>query len=137
MEIQICPHWLLCKFGVPEELQRDTGILISSVLIFLSVPILIHLPHLCLAQQVLGIPCPGCGVTHSILALLQFRFHAAWDFNPGGIVVAAYFGLQICWRTCVLSSLMTALLVARLSRAGEILVMVVLFGVWFGRLFNY
>lgn len=137
MEIQICPRWLLRKFGVPQGLQRDAGILISCLFIFLSVPILIHVPHLCLAQRVFGIPCPGCGVTHSILALLQFRFQAAWNFNPAGIVVAVYFVLQILWRACVLGSLITSLLVARLSRAGEILVMVVLFGVWFERLFNY
>jgi hypothetical protein len=137
MEIQICPRWLLRKFGVPQELQRDAGILISCLFILLSVPVLIHVPHLCLAQRVFGIPFPVFGVTHSILAVLQFRFQAAWNFNPAGIVVAVYFLLQILWRACVLGSLMTSLLVARLSRPGEILVMVMLFGVWFDRLFKY
>ncbi len=36
----------------------------------------------CVFQHLLGIPCPGCGMTRALLSLLRLDFAAAWDYNP-------------------------------------------------------
>jgi len=39
-----------------------------------------HVP--CLFKTVLGISCPGCGLTRAIGALIQGDIAAAWQYNP-------------------------------------------------------
>jgi hypothetical protein len=38
-----------------------------------------------------GVPCPGCGITSSILALCRGDVLRAWHSHPAGIVVLLYF----------------------------------------------
>jgi hypothetical protein len=47
-----------------------------------------ELPRLCLWARVLGRPCPGCGTTHALGALLHGQFRRAWDYNRNVILVA-------------------------------------------------
>ena len=42
----------------------------------------------CLWRALLGVPCPGCGMTHALLALARCDWRAAWQFNPGSFAVA-------------------------------------------------
>jgi hypothetical protein len=49
----------------------------------------------CLAARWLHVPCPGCGSTRSVRALLTFDFHDVLRFNPLGPVMAALFGLFV------------------------------------------
>ncbi|MEO5822556.1 MAG: DUF2752 domain-containing protein [Vicinamibacteraceae bacterium] len=41
-----------------------------------------------------GLPCPGCGVTTSLLALGRADIGAAWHANPAGAGVAVLLGGQ-------------------------------------------
>lgn len=43
----------------------------------------------CLLQGLTGVPCPGCGITTSLLALARGDVAGAWAANPAGLVVAA------------------------------------------------
>lgn len=43
---------------------------------------------LCLFKNVTGIPCPSCGVTRSIMLLLQGDLMEALQMNPIGILAA-------------------------------------------------
>ncbi len=36
----------------------------------------------CVFRKITGLKCPGCGVTHMCMALLQFDFRAAFNANP-------------------------------------------------------
>ena len=36
----------------------------------------------CPVRSAIGIPCPGCGMTRSCLALAQGEFVSAWKFHP-------------------------------------------------------
>lgn len=36
----------------------------------------------CLAKYCLGIPCPGCGMTHAVMALLRLDIVAAFGYHP-------------------------------------------------------
>ena len=42
---------------------------------------------ICLFRTVTGFPCPSCGTTHSVLAILKGNFHEALKLNPFGFVV--------------------------------------------------
>jgi hypothetical protein len=42
---------------------------------------------ICFFQSVFGIPCPGCGLTRSLLALCTLDFHAAVGYHPLSPVV--------------------------------------------------
>ena len=50
-----------------------------------------RLPGFCLFKALTGVPCPGCGVTRSILALASGHFAEAWRANPAGPFVALFF----------------------------------------------
>ena len=103
MEINVCPRWLLAKLRVPLEAQPHLGVLLSTLLALVISPVLIRLPHFCLMQKLLHIPCPGCGVLHSLNSVLHLNFYSAWCFNPGGVVLAVSLVIQILGRTMQLA----------------------------------
>jgi hypothetical protein len=43
----------------------------------------------CLFRGLTGLPCPGCGITTSLLALARGDVQASWSANPAGVAVAA------------------------------------------------
>ena len=43
----------------------------------------------CLFHGLTGLPCPGCGLTTSLLALARGDAQASWAANPAGFGVAA------------------------------------------------
>jgi hypothetical protein len=64
----------------------------------------VPLPELCYWRRMLGIDCPGCGLTRSFISLAHGEIARAWHFNPSGLVLFAglifqfpYRGLQL-WR---------------------------------------
>ena len=65
------------------------------------------IPHLCLMRTLLHLPCPGCGVTSSLRALLHLRPLAAWQANPAGIMLGLFLLLQAVrsFRTLLVPSL--------------------------------
>ena len=136
MEIDICPRWLLRVFRVPETLATHAGIFLSSLLILLAAPIATHVPHLCLAQTLFNLPCPGCGITHSLIDTLHLDIHSAWKANPAGIVFCLYLVIQACGRLVVIILGRGGGLMSRLSSVGEKPVFAAIFGVWLVRLFN-
>ena len=46
----------------------------------------------CLNKQVLGMPCPGCGIQRSISLILQGEFYAAFLMYPAIYPILALFG---------------------------------------------
>jgi uncharacterized protein DUF2752 len=58
-------------------------------------------PVLCPFRLVLGLPCPFCGLTHSLLAVGQGDLAHAFALNPLGLVVplAAAALLVALWRS--------------------------------------
>ena len=46
---------------------------------------------LCPSAALLGIPCPGCGLTRATLALLRGDLHAAFHFHPLVFVLSPLF----------------------------------------------
>jgi hypothetical protein len=130
MEIDFCPRWLLTKLRIPERSQHHLAILISTLLILLFVPMIPHVPHFCLMKRLFGIPCPGCGITHSLMAAFRFDLANAWIANPAGIAIALLFCYQIVTRPVAIALPRSAELVSSISRYGSNFTVILLFLVW-------
>lgn len=48
------------------------------------------MPDLCIFRHVTGIPCPSCGTTRSVVALLHGSIYEAMMLNPAGLPVALF-----------------------------------------------
>lgn len=134
MEINFCPRWLLTKLRVPPEKQIHCALLFSSLMLLGLVPFLARIPHICLVQTLVGIPCPGCGVLRAITALVRWDSHGAWRMNPAGIALAGLLGFQIVARPLAIVSARAAERVCFLSRVFSNAVLGSLFAVWIFRL---
>jgi hypothetical protein len=130
MEIDVCPRWILTKLRVPERSQHHLAILLSTLIVLLVVPMVPHVPHFCLMKKMLGIPCLGCGISHSVMAAFQFDLARAWFANPAGIGVALLFSFQIVARPIAIALPQAAKAVSSISRYGSNFTMVLLFLVW-------
>jgi hypothetical protein len=56
------------------------------------------LPDSCAARQLLGINCPGCGLTRAFIAISDGQWARAWHFNPASFVAYLFVVVQIPWR---------------------------------------
>jgi Protein of unknown function (DUF2752) len=130
MEIDFCPRWILAKLHVPERSQRHFAILSSTLFVLLLVPLVPHVPHFCLMKKFLGIPCPGCGISHSVMAAFRLDMAKAWFANPAGIGVALLFSFQIVARPIAIALPRAAGLVSSVSRYGSNFTVILLFVVW-------
>ena len=43
-----------------------------------------RLEWMCVFKELFGVPCPGCGLTRSLVHALGGDFRRAFDLNPGG-----------------------------------------------------
>lgn len=136
MEVNFCPEWLLRRMHVPERLRLHVAILLSSAFVLAISPVLVHVPHVCLMQSLFHLPCPGCGIMHSLIALGHLRFAEAWASNPAGIFLAAYLGLQISARAAALAFDVASQFVSSFSLIGNRVVVTLLLVVWGTRLFH-
>lgn len=50
-----------------------------------------HLPSICLFRSLIGLPCPGCGVTHAVIQLLRGHVQSSWQIAPAASAVIAFF----------------------------------------------
>jgi hypothetical protein len=130
MEIDFCPRWILTQLRVPERSQRHFAILISTLFVLLLVPLVPHVPHFCLMKKLLGIPCPGCGISHSVMASFQFDLAKAWLANPAGIGIALLFSFQIIARPVAIALPWASAAVSSISQYGSNFSVILLFVVW-------
>jgi len=57
-----------------------------------------RLPGICVMHDVIGIDCPGCGLTRSFVSLAHGDWSRAWLFNPAGPLLFVFFAVQIPFR---------------------------------------
>lgn len=76
----------------------------TNILVFLSFPCFVlisrffpfdRLPVLCVFRLVTGYPCPTCGLTRSIVAIMHFDLIKAVHMNPFGFLIVG--GLAVWW----------------------------------------
>jgi Protein of unknown function (DUF2752) len=56
------------------------------------------LPQTCASRALLGLRCPGCGLTRSIIHLAEGDVHASWQNHRLGGLLALALALQIPYR---------------------------------------
>lgn len=72
----------------------NTGLIMAAA-IMAVVSLLGH--GLCPSRELLGLPCPGCGLTRSMLLILRGSFAESWQLQPFGcawLALAAVFVLD-------------------------------------------
>ena len=57
-----------------------------------------RVPDACLTKALTGRPCPGCGMTRSIVLALQLRLARSIQTHPSGVFVAAWLVGQVLVR---------------------------------------
>lgn len=134
MEINIFPKWLLGKLNIAEERRLHFAFLFSALSIPLLLPFAVHLPHFCLFRFLFGMPCPGCGILHSLIAICNFNLQDAWASNPAGVGLFLLVGFQIVARPIVLLWSNTSKAVSRFSHQAGTVVCAWLALVWIERL---
>jgi hypothetical protein len=134
MEITFIPRWVLAYFFAEEERRFHFNCAVSALLIVGGVPLLRVIPHVCLAQALLGIPCPGCGITHALAALRRFDFRAAWIANPAAMAPGLLFAFQIFVRPVALFIPRISENVSRVGRWLSAATIFALMAVWILRL---
>jgi Protein of unknown function (DUF2752) len=139
MEPSLFPGWLTKRLPASFAISRNINVLASCSLITLILTSgwgsrIAFIPHFCLFQRLLGVPCPGCGITRSLLAAARCDFSAAWKFNPAGIVIWLFLLFEIAARACIVRKRQLALDFQRVFSGFENVVIVSLFLVWFCRL---
>ena len=84
--------------SVSETSQRQLGLLWGTVVVVLLalVPYAWQLAGslpVCTFKAIVGIPCPTCGITRTILALADLEFSTALRTNPlGAVLLTAFVG---------------------------------------------
>jgi hypothetical protein len=76
------------------------------------------LPEVCTFHNLTGLPCPGCGLTRSLVAAAHGRFKTSFAFHRLGILTLLFICLQIVYRTAVIFMPQKK---RRLIRTGKIL----------------
>jgi hypothetical protein len=82
-------------------------------------------PGLCVSKNMLGLDCPGCGMTRCFISMAHGDFSAAWHFNPAGILLFGVLLSQIPIRTVQLLRLRAGRLPYSFARSQWVLWVVV------------
>lgn len=56
------------------------------------------IPGSCMSREIMGIDCPGCGMTRAFISLGHLRFDRAWYFNPASFLMYAFLIFQVPWQ---------------------------------------
>jgi len=134
MEVDICPRWFLATLRIPERSRDQVAFFLSTFVVIVFLPLITYIPHFCLMQKLLGIPCPGCGVSRSLSAIVRLRPAMAWAANPAGFGIAGLFLYQFVARPIALIFPQTDHFVSDTSRRLGNAVLMCLLYVWIQRL---
>jgi hypothetical protein len=88
------------------------------------------LPQTCAAQSLLGVKCPGCGLTRSIIHLAEGDWHASWRAHRLGGLMAAVIALQVPYRLLALRRPERPLIAPRWQAILGYALIVLLIGNW-------
>jgi len=137
MDIAIIPSAFIDRLESDPERRIHVNVLLSHLLLFSVAALFVFLPsgliivpHVCLFQSLLGIPCPGCGITRSALALLAGHVGRAWTLNPVGPVLCATLALQVPLRVLALRDARWSSRILGNSRTMTIFVVILLSVNW-------
>lgn len=86
LPMYIRSHWLV---------SAVLAYMVFSVLLKMSTGFNITIP--CIYTKLLGVHCPGCGLTRALMALLRLDVKGAWDWNPLIFLVLPTISYLLVW----------------------------------------
>lgn len=89
----------------------------------------------CVVKQLLGVPCPGCGMTRSIAALLAGNPSKAIEFNAASPFVVTFFFVQVALVAAAAAGA-PGPSILRSARLSDRMLLVLMLGVWSRRMFS-
>ena len=141
MDIAIIPTIVLSRFDADPERHVHLNVLLSHILLLLMATLLVRfsldlsvIPHVCLFNKLFGIPCPGCGITRSLLACFVGDFGRAWLQNPAGPILAASLVAQVPLRVLALRGKLWSRRVFCSSRAMATGILIILIVNWINQI---
>ncbi len=90
----------------------------------------IPLPQTCFSRSWLGLKCPGCGLTRSIIHLAEGDWEASWRSHRLGILMALVIVFQIPYRLLALRRLDRPLIGAHWQAVFAYALIALLLGNW-------
>ena len=57
------------------------------------------LPDSCSSRRLLGVDCPGCGLTRAFICISHGQLNEVWKFNHASFVIYLFVAIQIPWHT--------------------------------------
>jgi hypothetical protein len=137
MDIAFVPNFLLARLEQDAERRVHLNVFFSAIILLVAAVFIVHhqatldaLPHVCLVQATTGIPCPGCGVTRSILAVLIGDLGRAWQMNPAGPLLCLSVVSQIPIRMLALADILNSRFARVASRSMTAVILAVLILNW-------
>ena len=55
------------------------------------------MPEMCSSRRLMGIDCPGCGMTRAFISISRGDFARAWQLNHASFFVYFFVAIQIPW----------------------------------------
>ncbi len=107
--------WMGRRGFVDARARVHAGYLLSNLLVVLLLPLVPLVPHFCVMQTLMEVPCPGCGVTHALLLAFGLHFRESIAANPAGLVIASTIGFQLVARPWAILNPEASALVSRVS----------------------
>lgn len=96
LDVILLPQRVLKCLRIPDGVEHHVNVLLSSALIALlfltgwAMRLAEMVPHWCIFQKVLGVPCPGCGMTRALHCMAAGELAASVRMHPcGALLVAA------------------------------------------------
>src|SRR5262245_30195969 len=78
-------------FGAALLSVRDRSQVVLPILQF-------PVPELCMMRRMVGIDCPGCGLTRCFISLAHGDLPTAWSYNPAGLWLFLIMAFQVPFR---------------------------------------
>ncbi len=78
----------MVKRSLTKGLQTCAIILLPFLVYLIPKASLFEGESICLFKRLLGVECPGCGMTRAIVSMMYLDFEAAWGYNHLSVVVA-------------------------------------------------
>jgi hypothetical protein len=61
------------------------------------------IPHSCIFNKLTGLPCPGCGLTRSMVATMHGDFAGSFTYHRLGLITLFYVFFQFFYRLAVVA----------------------------------
>lgn len=130
-------------FTLNYSIQHELNILFSNIFILVIfgalgnniLAILNLIPHYCLIDKLLGIPCPVCGMTRAFCEISNWNLISASTLNFASFFVASYFLLQIPLRIATIASKRLRSKTNKISRTASNILLIIVLANWVLSLF--